>query len=132
MKILVTGFLLMMTLPAVAQPCPVRGEKPMLLVRLYFGLNIGNRPIPAADWEDFLSHTVTPRFPDGLTVIEAKGQWQNARTKAVERENTKLLEIAGPDTAAFRGKIVEISDIYRKRFQQHAIGKVTTRVCGTF
>lgn len=29
------------------------------------------------DWRAFLAAEVTPRFPDGLTVIDAAGQWRD-------------------------------------------------------
>ena len=31
-----------------------------------------------AAWVSFLEDTVTPRFPDGLTVLDAQGQWRGS------------------------------------------------------
>ena len=31
-----------------------------------------------AAWDAFLADTVTPRFPDGLTVLDARGQWRDS------------------------------------------------------
>ncbi|PCO16625.1 hypothetical protein CQA18_26060, partial [Enterobacter hormaechei] len=33
------------------------------------------RRISAAEWQTFVDSQVTPRFKDGLTVFDAKGQW---------------------------------------------------------
>src|ERR1700692_4046765 len=41
--------------------------------KLYFGLGLADHPdngISEARWRDFLDHEVTPRFPDGLRVID--------------------------------------------------------------
>jgi Protein of unknown function (DUF3574). len=50
---------------------------------LYFGVGEESgpadrpqaEPISAARWRAFLDKEVTPRFPDGLTVFDAYGQW---------------------------------------------------------
>src|SRR5439155_8076301 len=50
------------------------GETGLVRDVLYFGRN---RPtggeVADADWEAFLGAVVTPRFPDGLTIVEAHG-----------------------------------------------------------
>jgi hypothetical protein len=46
--------------------------------KLYFGLGPADRPekgISEAHWRDFLDKEVTPRFPDGLSVVDVYGQW---------------------------------------------------------
>ena len=30
-----------------------------------------------AAWASFLADTATPRFPNGLTVLDARGQWRD-------------------------------------------------------
>ena len=47
--------------------------------RLYFGLGPVEHPeqgVNEADWRRFLHREVTPRFPDGLSVVDVYGQWQ--------------------------------------------------------
>lgn len=70
---------------------------------LYFG--VGNEADPAdpsnideARWRAFLDREVTPRFPDGLTVFDAYGQWLFRGRDAPERLNSKVLVILHEDT----------------------------------
>src|SRR5579872_2119619 len=47
--------------------------------KLYFGLGLIDRPeqgVSEADWRGFLDREVTPRFPNGLSVLDVYGQWQ--------------------------------------------------------
>ena len=94
-----------------AQPgeCPFPAQKPMLVIQLYFGLNIANgRQVTDAEWRDFLAKTVTPRFPDGFTVYDAAGQWRDETSAKVEGERTKVMEIATEDTPAVHDRIPEL------------------------
>ena len=43
---------------------------------LYFGLAHPLGKVSESQWQAFLREEVTPRFPDGLTVWQADGQWR--------------------------------------------------------
>ncbi|MDH4458670.1 MAG: DUF3574 domain-containing protein [Nevskia sp.] len=63
---------------------------------LYFGLGrVGGDDTAAyaQRWQRFLDEEVTPRFPDGFSVLDVYGQWQRRETKTIERLNSKLLVI---------------------------------------
>ena len=63
---------------------------------LYFGLGREGADDAAAytqRWQRFLDEEVTPRFPDGFSVLDVYGQWQRRETKTIERLNSKLLVI---------------------------------------
>ncbi len=66
---------------------------------LYFGLARPKGSVTELEWQIFLRDEVTKRFPDGLTVWEAEGQW---RTPAgnIDHEQAKVLLLVHPDTAA--------------------------------
>jgi hypothetical protein len=119
--------LVLVSPPAFAAPCPLPGQKPMLLAKMYFGQNRDARA-----WENFLARTVTARFPAGLTVYEAQGQWTDPKTGHLTRERSRVVEIATPDTAAVRANIVEIARLYRRDFRQQSVGVVTQQVCAQF
>ena len=127
MRLAVAVLALMMPLPALAAPCPLPGQKPMLLVKLYFGQSGDARA-----WDRFLAGTVTPRFPDGFTVYDARGQWTDPQTKRLAREATKVIEIAAPDTPQVRAGLADIARDYRQKFRQHSVGIVTSASCATF
>ena len=96
--------------------------------RLYFGRGIpGGGSVSEQDWARFLAEVVTPRFPAGLTVWGAEGQWRG-ETGAIVKESSFVLElIHGPDAAAERA-VREIAADYKRRFRQEAVLRVRDRV----
>ena len=63
---------------------------------LYFGLGRTGGDDAAAyeqRWQRFLDEEVTPRFPDGFSVLDVYGQWQRRETRTIERLNSRLLVI---------------------------------------
>ena len=74
---------------------------------LYFGVGIdgGLQQVDAAHWQAFLDREVTPRFPDGLTVIDAYGQWLSRDQSQPGRLRSKQLVILHPDTPEHRARI---------------------------
>jgi Protein of unknown function (DUF3574) len=96
---------------------------------LYFGRNRpGGGAISDGEWNGFLAEVVTPRFPAGLTVQEASGQWRGV-AGAVERERSEIVTVFHPDTEAARHSIQEIAREYKRRFQQEAVLRESARSC---
>lgn len=83
---------------------------------LYFGVGEENGPadrpqterISEAQWRAFLDKQVTPRFPDGLTVFDAYGQWLFRGAQEPNRLATKVLVILHEDTPQRRADIEAI------------------------
>ena len=95
---------------------------------LYFGLGPADHPeqgISEAQWRAFLDKEVTPRFPDGLTVIDVYGQWQGKQEAVPERLHSKLLVIYYPDTRDNRGKIEAIRGAWKQRTGDQSVLRVT-------
>src|SRR5690349_15199281 len=63
---------------------------------LYFGLNRKGGNISESQWKSFVRDEVTARFPQGLTVWEAGGQWRRADGTIV-RERSKVLLLVHDD-----------------------------------
>ncbi|KAF1072271.1 MAG: hypothetical protein GAK45_00251 [Pseudomonas citronellolis] len=65
---------------------------------LYFALGALDNPqrISEARWRQFLDQEVTPRFPDGFTVLDAYGQWRDRGAEQPERLATKLIVLLHP------------------------------------
>lgn len=117
-------------------PLPVRPGDPSACSerrqdRLLFGMNSPDGPIAEAQWQAFLAEVVTPRFPAGLTVYAAKGQWRGDSGQ-IEQEDSRALELIHEDTAAERKRVVEIADEYKRRFQQEAVLIVSAPVRACF
>lgn len=83
------------------------------------------------DWETFLADWVTPRFPDGLTVLDGKGQWRGSDGQ-VKRERSKLLVILAQPGESNDRLIDEISEEYRSQFNQESVLKVVEDTCVSF
>jgi Protein of unknown function (DUF3574) len=117
--------------PIPALSCP-GGDTVLVRETLYFGRNRpGGGTVSDAEWQRFLAEVVTPRFPSGLTVQEASGQWQGAGG-AVEQERSEIVTLYHPDTEASRRSIHEIALEYKRRFQQEAVLRERAPTCARF
>ena len=119
--------------PAPARSCAGTGAEPAVTVQLFFGRNIkGGGGVSDADWKIFLAEAVTPRFPAGLTVLEASGQWRQRSTGRIISERSTVVEIvtdAAPETIA---KFDAIRTDYKLRFHQESVGFVVNESCASF
>lgn len=91
---------------------------------LYFGRNKPGGAVSNRDFLIFLQNIVTPRFPDGLTVLDADGQFLGRN--GIIREKTKILILIHPNSQEDRRQIQEIVDEYKKQFQQKSVLRVTS------
>lgn len=96
--------------------------------RLYFGLGRVDKPesgVSEQAWRAFLDQEVTPRFPDGLSVIDVYGQWQGRQQATPERLRSKQLVIDYPDTAENRAKVEAIRAAWKQRTGDQSVLRVT-------
>ena len=111
--------------------CPI-GQSRATTAELVFGRRIDDRTtVSDDDWRQFIDQDVTPRFPDGLSVMDVQGQWRASNGKIVH-EPSKVLYLVldgGPDDPA---KIANIRDAYKKRFRQESVLLVTNTACVSF
>ncbi len=112
-------------------PCPI-GQSRATTAELVFGRHIDDKTtVTDDDWRQFIDHDVTPRFPDGLSVMDVQGQWRASNGQIV-REPSKVLYLVldgGPDDPA---KISNIREAYKKRFRQESVLLVTNTACVSF
>lgn len=111
--------------------CPA-GTDEFTEYRLFFGRSSGGEEVVSDEaWADFLADTVTPRFPDGLTVVDGAGQWRGG-DGVVQRERSKVLIIlTSPGEEAMR-LTDEISEEYETRFNQQTVLRVVRAACVSF
>jgi hypothetical protein len=103
--------------------------------KLYFGLGREDNPekgVNEAKWREFLDKEVTPRFPDGLSVVDVYGQWQGAKQTAPERLRSKMLIVDYPDTQENRDKIEAIRSAWKKMTGDQSVLRVTQPVDVSF
>jgi hypothetical protein len=109
--------------PNGGRPAPVLIVDSFIRTELYFGRNISNGSMVSdEEWGVFLSDVVTPRFPDGFTVIDGLGQFKGKDGRIV-REPSKILIILYPkgDKRTAGVRIDEIRTEYKKRFRQESV-----------
>lgn len=96
---------------------------------LYMGMSIpGGSSVSDEAWEKFLSEFVTPRFPDGFTVLDGRGQYREASgTIAKESSHVLVFLYKRSDRQTARSKIEEIRSEYKRRFSQESVLRVDTR-----
>ncbi|HXY99773.1 MAG TPA: DUF3574 domain-containing protein [Stellaceae bacterium] len=98
------------------------------VVELFFGRGLAEGgEVSDAAWRGFLDEVVTPRFPDGLSVLDAAGQYRSG--SAIERENSKLLIIVGPDPGDLDARLDAVIAAYKARFRQQAVLRVDSAAC---
>ncbi|MGO9936862.1 MAG: DUF3574 domain-containing protein [Terracidiphilus sp.] len=103
--------------------------------KLYFGLGpiIPDRKgISEEQWRAFLDKEVTPRFPDGLSVVDVYGQWQGKNQTTPERLRSKMLIIDYPDTQGNRDKIEAIRTAWKQMTGDQSVLRVTEPVDVSF
>src|SRR5690242_10421816 len=98
--VVITSLLLILTsfptygLASVSTPGTVeilKTSEKFIRTELYFGRNIPTGgTVSESDWQKFVDEVVTPRFPDGLTVLDADGQWRG-KDGSIAREESKVI-----------------------------------------
>ena len=103
------------------------------VAQLLFGRNVEDRArVSEADFNGFVAREVSPRFPEGFTVIDATGQWRDARRGTIVHEATKIIEIVLPAGEDNRPKIEAIVEAYKLQFQQQSVGLIVAPACVRF
>ena len=113
-------------------PCP-DGTESYTEYRLFFGRGDADsrRVVSDQQWDRFLEDTVTVEFPDGLTVLDAYGQYTDSAGDLV-REDTKILIILVPPEAGSSSGIDRIIEEYKSRFSQQGVLREIKPTCASF
>ena len=104
-------------------------SKQFLRTELYFGMNKNDgTQVLGDDWNKFLAEEVTPKFPEGFTVLEGLGQYRDSAGKIV-KENSKVLILLYPikNRKSTNQKIEQIRQSYKKAFQQESVLRIDFR-----
>ena len=99
---------------------------------MQLGLGIpGGGEVSRAHFRNFLEGTVTPRFPDGYTVLEATGHYRYKSGK-IAAEPARVLTILTKTPAEAAAKVGEIVKVYKTRFRQESVGHSERVDCVAF
>jgi hypothetical protein len=115
-------------------PSPTCAIGDTALVRevLYFGRNRpGGGTVTDEEWQGFLDQVLTPRFPAGLTVVAATGQWKG-KSGLVEQERSEVVTVFHSGDEAARRAVMEVVVEYKRRFRQDAVLRERMPTCARF
>jgi hypothetical protein len=103
---------------------------PQVRTTLYFGLTRPKGAVSELEWQLFVRDEVTKRFPDGLTVWNADGQWRTP-SGSIDQERSKVLLLMHTDSGEARKLVQEVIERYRKMFEQESVLWESSRACVT-
>ena len=78
------------------------------------------RAVPQEDWNAFLAEIVTPKFPGGLTVLDAGGQWRG-RDGTIHKVPTRILVVLHPGTLETNRALDDIRHEFKTRFHDESV-----------
>jgi hypothetical protein len=117
-------------LSAHAQACRDHSE-PMARLELIFGGNSPKGPIGPRAFAAFLAREVTPRFPEGLSLMTGYGQWRGRRGK-ISKEQSRILLILYQPNATSEARIEAIRSAYKTHFRQDSVMRIDGSSCVSF
>jgi Protein of unknown function (DUF3574) len=108
------------------------GDTALVRDILYFGRNTpGGRELSDSAWQRYVDEVLTPRFPAGLTIWDAAGQWRGASGR-VERERSKVLTLLHPGDPRSDELVAQAVGEYKRRFAQEAVLRERVTTCSRF
>lgn len=108
-------------------------QHPGEVAELMFGRDIGDHVGVSEDaWARFVAEEMTPRFPDGLTITDATGQWRDRANGRIVREPSKRVEIVLPGNADDEERLHAIVAAYKRQFRQQSVGVIVQSACVAF
>ena len=109
------------------------GQRPTQVAELMFGRNIGRRlGVNEAEWSRFVDNEIVSRFPKGLTVVNAAGEWRDEATNRILREPSKVVQIVLPGQVEDIARLNEIVAAYKRRFKQLSVIMIVRPACVSF
>ncbi|MFJ3788873.1 DUF3574 domain-containing protein [Kitasatospora sp. NPDC090091] len=118
-----------------AADVPTAPRDPYTRTELFFGTERpdGGPAVTDEEFQTFVDSEITPRFPDGLTVEQARGQYRDSHG-VIEHERSYLVVLLYPTTGArAAGTAIEtIRRSYDRRFHQESVGRVDGPVRASF
>ena len=102
---------------------PEANAEPWVRTELFFGTaKPDGTAVSEAEWQAFLDAEVTPRFPEGLTVLSGAGQYQGEDEQIVQ-EGSKIVILLYPREAVSESnaEIEQIRTAYERAFRQESV-----------
>ncbi len=131
LTVIVAGLAIVVLLRAPGVECRPPAQS-MKRLELVFGMSRPGAPeIGVEAWNAFVDREVTPRFADGLTTLEGRGQWRN-RAGDLIKEPSRILLIWLHAAPAEEAKIEDIRRAWMVQQQQDSVLRADEVSCVRF
>lgn len=105
----------------------------MVETQLFFGMSTPKGGfVSVRDWDAFVAREVSPRFPEGFSVIDGAGFWRDGTTHKTISEKSKVVVRLHAPSAEADQAIGAIVEAYKVKFEQEAVLRVDRPVCAKF
>jgi Protein of unknown function (DUF3574) len=99
---------------------------------LVFGMSRSSGPdITETEFQSFVDDQITPRFPEGLTVLSGIGQFKDASGTIVQ-EKAKVLVLLYPFSKQSIKLVEDVRAEYKTMFQQQSVLRIDEQMCVSF
>jgi hypothetical protein len=114
--------------PVMRRPIPaaaLRGSVDFVRSELFFGTARPDGVVTDEEFSEFLDRVITPRFPDGLTLLKGHGQFTGEDGVLIKEESFVLILLYPlEDFRDSSRKINAIRERYKDEFQQESVLRV--------
>jgi hypothetical protein len=94
----------------------------MVRTELFFGhARPDGTVITEHEWDQFVADEISPRFPAGFTIVEARGQWRDAVERVIHESTRVVIVVHAPDNLEASTRIEQIRESFKQRFSQEAV-----------
>jgi Protein of unknown function (DUF3574) len=92
---------------------------------LYFGTAMPDGVVTEAQFQEFLDYQVSPRFPEGLTILKAEGRFRDEEGDLVKERSFVLVLLYPYSSFADASRRIErIRMLYKSQFKQQSVLRV--------
>lgn len=120
--------------PSQVRPCQGQLSRELFVrTDLFFGLSKPDGTmVTEHQFKNFLDKVITPRFPDGLTVLMGEGRFR-AQDGHIMAEKSVVVILLYPAVAGTKHQHIEtIREAYKSAFQQESVLRVDSLACAAF
>jgi hypothetical protein len=101
------------------------GAVPFVRTELFFGTAKPDGAVTDEEFKAFVDAEITPRFPDGLTILKGDGQFRTENDVLIKEESFVLILLYPYETIKKSSvKIQRIRDLYKEQFNQESVLRV--------
>jgi hypothetical protein len=114
--------------PVIRRPIPrgaFRQSLDFVRTELFFGTAKPEGIVTDEEFLTFLDEEITPRFPDGLTLLKGDGQFKNEEGIIIKEDSFVLILLYSLEGFRESSKgINTIRELYKEKFQQESVLRV--------